>query len=165
MSLLQVFRHRDSRIISVRCTIFRRFSLKMSRKCVNGTASFCYICGDFTSKNQKVRITALVKKAYELYFGCKIGDQDKSWAPHICCKICAVGLRGWVNGSRPSMPFAVPMVWREQKDHYTDCYFCLTKISGVSFKHRKSIQYPNLPSAMRPVPHNANLPAPKPPAE
>ena len=60
---------------------------------------------------------------------------------------------------------AVPMVWREQKDHYTDCYFCLTKISGVSFKHRKSIQYPNLPSAMRPVPHDANLPRPKPPAE
>ena len=137
----------------------------MSRKCVNGTDSFCYICGDLTSKTKKVRITALVKKAYELYFGCKIGDQDKSWAPHVCCKICAVSLRGWVKGSRPSMPFAVPMVWREQKDHYTDCYFCLTKISGVSFKHRKSIQYPNLPSAMRPVPHDANLPIPKPPAE
>lgn len=137
----------------------------MSRKCVNSTDSFCYICGEFTSKTQKVSITPLVKKAYELYFGCKVGDQDKMWAPHICCKNCAVSLRGWVKGSRPSMPFAVPMVWREQKDHYTDCYFCLTKISGVSFKHRKSIQYPNLPSAMRPVPHDDNLPVPKPPAD
>ena len=91
----------------------------MSCKCVNGTDSFCYICGDLTSKTKKVRITALVKKACELYFGCKIEDQDKSVAPHVCCKICAVILRGWVKGSRPSMPFAVPMVWREQKDHYT----------------------------------------------
>jgi hypothetical protein len=63
------------------------------------------------------------------------------------------------------MPFAVPMVWREQKDHHSDCYFCLTKISGVSFKQRKSIEYPNLPSAMRPVPHGDNLPVPKPPAD
>ena len=124
---------------------------EMSRKCVNAIDSFCYICGEFTSKTQKVSMTPLVKKAYELYFGCKVGDQDKVWAPHICCKHCAVNLRGWVQGTALSMPFAVPMVWREQKDHYTDCYFCLTKISGVSFKHRKSITYPNLPSAMRPV--------------
>ena len=139
--------------------------LKMSHKCVNDTDSFCYICGKLTSKTHRVRITPLVKKAYELYFGCKVGDQDKMWAPHICCKICAVSLRGWVKGSRLSMPFAVPMVWREQKDHCSDCYFCLTKITGVSFKHRKSIQYPNLLSAMRPVPHDDNLPVPKPPAD
>lgn len=137
----------------------------MSRKCVHGTDSFCYICGEFTSKTQKSRMTPLVKKAYELYFGCKVGDQDKIWAPHICCKNCAVTLRGWMKGSKPSMAFAVPMVWREQKDHHTDCYFCLTKIAGVSFKNRKSIQYPNLPSAIRPVLHDDNLPIPKPPAD
>ena len=44
----------------------------MSRKCVNGTDSFCYICGDLTSKTKKVRITALVKKVYELYFRYKL---------------------------------------------------------------------------------------------
>ena len=77
---------------------------------------------------------------------------------------CPINLRGWMKGSKPSMPFAVPMVWHEQKDHHTDWYFCWTKISGVSFKHRKSIQYPNLPSAMKPVQHGDNLPIPKPPA-
>jgi hypothetical protein len=61
------------------------------------------------------------------------------------------------------MPFAVPMVWREQKDHLTDCYFCLTKISGISLKSKHSIQYPSLPSAVRTVLHSQDLPVSKPP--
>jgi hypothetical protein len=61
------------------------------------------------------------------------------------------------------MPFAVQMVWREQKDHLTDCHFCLTKISGISLKYKHRIQYPSLPSAVRPVLHSQDLPGPKPP--
>lgn len=61
------------------------------------------------------------------------------------------------------MSFAVPMVWREQKDHSSDCYFCLTNISGFSLKSKHSIQYPNLPSALRPIPHGQDLPIPTPP--
>jgi hypothetical protein len=61
------------------------------------------------------------------------------------------------------MPFAVPMIWREQKDHLTDCYFCMTNVSGYSSKNKKSIEYPNLASALRPVPHDDSLPVPKPP--
>jgi hypothetical protein len=61
------------------------------------------------------------------------------------------------------MPFAVPMVWREPHDHVTDCYFCLTNVSGFSAQNKKSIQYPNLPSAIRPVPHGDDLLVPQPP--
>ncbi|KAK3796602.1 hypothetical protein RRG08_057850 [Elysia crispata] len=43
------------------------------------------------------------------------------------------------------------MVWREPRDHITDCYFCLTCVSGFSTKSRHLIQYPNLDSAIRPV--------------
>jgi hypothetical protein len=68
--------------------------------------AFCYICGEMTFKS-------LMKKCYEHYFGCKVGDQDKPWA----------------KGSR-CMPFAIPMVWREPMDHVSDCYFCLTRITG-----------------------------------
>ena len=61
------------------------------------------------------------------------------------------------------MLFAVPMVWREQKDNSFDCYFYLTNISGFSLKSKHSIQYPNLPSALRPISHGQDLPIPTPP--
>lgn len=65
--------------------------------------TFCYVCWEF--KSQRKNFTHLTKKCNELYFGYNVGDQDKSWAPPICCV-------GWVNGSRHK-PSAVPMVWRE----------------------------------------------------
>jgi hypothetical protein len=60
------------------------------------------------------------------------------------------------------MPFADPMVWREPKDHSTDCYFCITKIKGIQSKFKKSVKYPNIPSAIRPIPHSKQLPVPVP---
>ncbi|UYV82671.1 hypothetical protein LAZ67_22000476 [Cordylochernes scorpioides] len=60
------------------------------------------------------------------------------------------------------MPFAVPMIWREHKDHSSDCYFCLTKTTGITSKSRHTVEYPDLPSAMRPVPHSDNLPVTQP---
>ena len=96
---------------------------------------------------------------YELYFGCKVGDQDKNWPPHICCLTCVKLLTDWAKGSR-HMYFAVPIVWREPQDHSSDCYFCL---KGISSKSRHTVKYPNLPSAMRPVPHSEDLLIPHPP--
>ena len=61
------------------------------------------------------------------------------------------------------MPFAIPTVWRESMDHVSDCYFYLTSITGVTAKSKHTVQYPNLPSVTRPVPHSAELPVPKPP--
>ena len=58
------------------------------------------------------------------------------------------------------MGFAVPIIWREQRDHITDCYFCLTKTKGYNQRNRKKTLYPNLPSAICPVPHSADLPVP-----
>ena len=62
------------------------------------------------------------------------------------------------------MPFAVPMIWREQTDHATDCYFCLTNIKGFSRKNKSKIVYPNCNSALKPVPHGNDLPVPSPPS-
>jgi hypothetical protein len=62
------------------------------------------------------------------------------------------------------MSFAVPMVWREQKDHITPCYFCLNNVKGFYAKAKHGIQYPNLPSAIRPVLQDG-FPIPKPPSD
>lgn len=137
----------------------------MPRHCVNSADNFCYICGEVTFADQKRTISATVKKAYHLYFGCQVGDQDKPWAPHVCCNTCATKLRCWLNGSSRAMPFAVPMIWREPRDHTSDCYFCMVTPVGQGLTKRKkwTVEYPNIPSALRPVPHSDENPVPQPP--
>jgi len=63
------------------------------------------------------------------------------------------------------MPFGVPMVWRVPSNHGTDSYFCmmLPIQNGMSMKKKSTLVYPNIPSAIRPVPHGGGLPVPEPP--
>ena len=75
--------------------------------CLNKANPFCYVCGDFTTVAQRSTITFLLRTAYFHYFYCKIGDQDKSWAPHICCKFCYNGLTAWFHGKKAAFNFAV----------------------------------------------------------
>lgn len=138
---------------------------KIKRGCLNHPDNFCYVCGKFAPRDQRKSLSTKVKCAYHHYFGMKVSDQDRSWAPHVCCSICYVGLTQWLNGKRKSMPFAIPMIWREPKDHHSDCYFCMSNIAGYSKKSKSAISYPNCESAMRPVPHDAENPIPKPPAK
>ena len=49
------------------------------------------------------------------------------------------------------------MVWREQSDRVTDCYFCITSIRGLSRKNMSKISYSLLKSAIKPVPHDPDL--------
>ena len=81
-------------------------------------------------------------------------------SPFLLCDVCQAS-RGMGKGSR-YMPFAIPMVWREPTDYVSDCYFCLTSITNVTSNSNHTVQYPNLPSTLRPVPHSVELPAPKP---
>ena len=135
----------------------------MPRQCKNDPDRFCYVCGQFTTKTQRRNITADIKKIYKLYFGCHLGDQDKPWAPHYICSSCSNGLRDWLNKKKASMPFAIPMVWREQIDHHEDCYFCRVNLIGFNAKNKHQIVYPNLNSARTPVKHNETLSIPIPP--
>lgn len=137
-----------------------RQETEMSRKCLNNTDSFCYICGHVIFVNESRNLTPRVKELYEKYFGCKVGDQDKSWAPHVCCKKCTSNLCRWSKGNLKALPFGVPMIWREQHDHTNDCYFCVTKTKGYNNNNRNNINYPNLKSAIRPVPHSTDIPIP-----
>jgi hypothetical protein len=78
----------DSTLYPVGCTsakaivsmgVFKSILLvcNMSRSCQNKPNSFSYICGEVELKSQRKPLPQLVRKAYELYFGCKVGDQDE----------------------------------------------------------------------------------------
>ena len=64
------------------------------------------------------------------------------------------------KGKRKGLPSGVPMVWREPKEHLTDCYFCLVNTKGIGKKNRQNFSYPSIPSAIRPVLHSDEFPLP-----
>ena len=108
--------------------------------------------------NRQAKITDFVKKACHNYFGVKLRDQDKPFAPHVCCKTCIVNMRDWRNGKRKSMPFAIPMVCREGKDPLWNCYFCMID------RLQEQIPRPNpdILSVIRSIPYGPDLPISKP---
>ena len=65
------------------CFMLPAMSCSRRRSCCNDPDSFCYICGEYILKEYKRSITDFVRKVYRAYFGVKLGDQDKPWAPHV----------------------------------------------------------------------------------
>ena len=55
-----------------------------------------------------------------------------------------------VNGSR-QIQLAFPMVWRELEEH------SFADTTGITYKFKQTVKCPDLPSAMRPVPHSAEM--------
>ena len=136
----------------------------MSCSCVNSVKLFCYVCGEVTLASQRRSITPLIKKAYHLYFRCKLGGQDKVGATHCVQIMCSTSWR--LDKSKGiTMPYAIRMVWTEPSNRSSDWYFCFTPpvASDMSRKKKQRINYPNIPSAIRPVPHGEDLPVPEPP--
>ena len=131
--------------------------LTMDWKCKNNFNWFCYICGNIILPKWQAKFTDFVKKAYRNYFGVKLEDQDKPFTPHIFSKTCEENLRNWRNGKRKSMLLAIPIVWRERKDHIMDCYFSMITLKGIICKNKHHVQYSNVPSARRPITHGPNL--------
>jgi len=58
--------------------------------------------------------------------------------------------------------FEIPMFWHEPRNHVDNCYFCTANSAGHNKKNKNKTSYPNLPSALRPVPHDDSLPIPVP---
>ena len=78
----------------------------------------------------------------------------------MVCKSCTECLRQRCNGKKTSLKFGLPMVWREPKNHVSDCYFCAIDVTGINRKNRKVLKYPDLESARRPVAHSDECPVP-----
>ena len=57
------------------------------------------------------------------------------------------------------MPFNIPMVWREGKDHI---YFYRINLKGINRKNKFYDQYPDVSFAIKPIPYGPDLPVPEP---
>ena len=124
------------------------------RLCRNKPDVFCYICVEYTIAPNRKPVTSS-----HAYFGIKLADQNKAWAPHMVYKACTETLRGWTNGKR-SLNFGIPLVWREPTNYVTDCYFCAVDVTGINRKNWSSLKYPDLLSAHRLIAHCDEIPVP-----
>lgn len=129
-------------------------------KCKNSPNIFCYVCGSFCVSSQRKAITENTKTHYELYFGRVMQNLEYYWVPEIVCNAYEANLNLWWNGTRPQMPFAVPMIWKKPRNHRTDCYFCMINVIGFSTKNKHKIKYPDCSSVVKPVVHGENFPVP-----
>ena len=129
--------------------------VRMNCKCKNNPD--CYICGNVVLPNRQAKITDFVKKAYCNYQCIMINHS----LPTFVVK-CVENLRDWRKGKRKSMPFAIPMVWWEGKNHIMHCYLCMINLKGINRKNKHHVQYPDVPSAIRSIPHGSDLPVEQP---
>ena len=65
-----------------------------ARQCKTDPSRFCYIYVELTFAKAKRSI----KKMHKAYFDCYLGNQDESWAPHVCCLTCVKTLSTWYAG-------------------------------------------------------------------
>jgi hypothetical protein len=73
-------------------------------------------------KKHQRNITSFIRKVYCACFGVKLGDQDKSWAPHKVCYVCVENLKKLSKGKKKAFRFGIPMTWKEQKSHMIDIF-------------------------------------------
>ena len=128
------------------------------KSCRSRPDIFWYICGEYTLVPNRNLVTTFIKQTYHAYFGMKLVDQDKAWAPHMVCKPSTEYLHQWSKGKKTSPKFGIPMVWKEPRNHVLDCYFCAIDVTGINRKSRNVLKYHDLESARRSVAHSDKCP-------
>jgi hypothetical protein len=78
------------------------------------------------------------------------------------CYVCVEDLRKWSQGKKKAFGFGAPVIWREPKNHSDGYYFCCCDINDDNSKNKKVILYTNLPSSLRPVVNDRQVPVPQP---
>ena len=127
--------------------------LKIDCKCKKKPDGLFYICSNVFLPNHQVNITDFVMKAYRDYFG----DQGKPFAHHVCCKTCEENLKNSRISKRKITSFVISTIWRERKGHIRDCYFSMINLKGINHKNKPHVQYPDVPFAIRSIPHWKDL--------
>lgn len=127
--------------------------------CNKSSDFFCYICGKYTLIGDRRNINQRIRDLYKQYFKLDISNQDKCWVPHIACASCVSVLLKWTKGEA-NFSFGQPMIWRDPINHETNCYICLTNVSGYGRRNKHELNYANVDSVTLPVPHSNELPVP-----
>ena len=129
----------------------------MPRKCVNHPDSFCYVCGDLTFKDQRQVwlhwLKNIMNYTLAVKWGIKIRTGPLIYAVWPVWNVWQIGLR--VLGTWTLLH---PWCGVNHKIIHRTVIFCITQIKGISSKPKHTVKYPNLPSAMRSVPHREDLP-------
>ena len=107
-------------------------------------------------------LTIRTRKAHQQYFGCKVGDQDKPWASHMCCNSCMTAL----NEGRRKKGNAVCSANDLERNYGSRKreLFCFTPFMKKGFNRKKNslIEYLDIPPEICPVSHSDQLPVPEP---
>jgi hypothetical protein len=106
-------------------------------KWVNSADNFSYTCGEITFASKKRALTSVVKWAYLKYFKSRLPGPELGCAPMLL--VFSSKLNGWVN-HRWSLLLAVPMVWRELKNHLADhatSVWCPPILKGITKKKNR----------------------------
>lgn len=114
---------------------------------------FCYVCGQYI----------IAKNGNTITDNFKLNVEIKRHTPHIFCRSCSTLLYRWSNGEKAYLSFKKPMIWREPFDHMTDCYFCVTNVTGINSKNKHTIKYAEVLSVTKPVSRDRNEEGPVPP--
>lgn len=101
----------------------------------------------FWRRNCKMKRTVVTKFSWQvLLYLWRIYDEVTSET------IFRKSEKQWMKRKRKSLSFAIPIIWSAFTNH-----FYITNNEGYSQKEEREIEYPNVPSAITPVPHNAEL--------
>jgi hypothetical protein len=134
----------------------------MSRVCKNHPNLFCCVCGELTLNSNEILLLWFLELLINFTLADKLAIRTRIGLQEFTALLVSVV---WPNGSKVPVNqchslfpwFGVNLC------HLTDCYFCRTFTIGFSGKSKQTTQYPNIPSAIRPIPHNDSLPIPGPP--
>ena len=109
-------------------------------KLLNSTDNSHYTRGEITFASRKHVLNPVIKWPYFLFSGYKVGNQDQSCAPHVCCMSCSSKHKAWVNSKGCSTLFSVPMIRKEPTNYLKGCYFCILPPNQTVLPTRKSWQ-------------------------
>ena len=122
------------------------FNLGRGIICKNQPDSFCYVCGKYEIKGNRHKLTEKIKLIYKKCFSVNEVQENKYWIPKFICSSCYSSLLRCYNGNERALKIIKPMQWREPLADHSNCYFCLSVITGLSAKNKKKAVYANVSS-------------------